>query len=423
MIKKLGLTSIILLGINGIIGGGIFLVPGKAMALAGPACLWIYLLVSVMVGFITLCFADCASLFSRNGAAYIYAREAFGDFVGFNIGVLKWVASIIAWAAMTAAFMTSLGAIWPESNEEPLRTLLITVLFLFLGAANLLGANVFQRLNNMVTISKLVPLVILVAFGAYYMDLGNFEFVSPLELDTQSLATSVVLIFYAFAGFESLAVASEEMENPRKNLPIALVIVLFAVAIIYFAVQAISIGVLGEELAFSITPVIDVTTAMFGTVGRWLVAVASLLSIGGIMVAASFFTPRSGEALAHDDIIPRHFATKNRYGVPYLSIIISVALTLLLSLYGNFIQLATISVLARATQYFPTCLAVIFLRTNNPSERFLGDRIRNPIAVIASLASLWLLFQAPFEQILIGFGLMALLTPAYFLRRAYIPVS
>ena len=87
--SKFGFWSIVLLGINAVIGSGIFLLPGKAMALIGPGSVFVYLFMTLVVLTIALCFAECAGKFSRNGAAYVYAREAFGEFVGFEVGIMR----------------------------------------------------------------------------------------------------------------------------------------------------------------------------------------------------------------------------------------------------------------------------------------------------------------------------------------------
>lgn len=161
---------------------------------------------------------------------------------------------------------------------------------------------------------------------------------------------------------------------------------------------------------------IDVAVEIFGPLGRWFVSAAAFISMGGTMIAASFITPRSGEAIAQDGVIPRKFAEKNRFGAPYLAILITLTVTVALALYGNFIQLATIGVLARATQYLPTSIAVLIFRTTK--ERFLQGRWRILVALLATGSSLWLIAQAPSQQLFFGFILLALLTPAYFLRQA-----
>ena len=115
--SKFGFWSIVLLGINGVIGSGIFLLPGKAMALIGPGSVFVYLFMTLVVLTIALCFAECAGKFSRIGAAYVYAREAFGEFVGFEVGIMRWAIGIIAWAAMAVGFVTALSAVWPPALQ------------------------------------------------------------------------------------------------------------------------------------------------------------------------------------------------------------------------------------------------------------------------------------------------------------------
>ena len=120
--KQLGFWSIVLFGINGVIGSGIFLLPGKAMDLMGPGSIFVYLFVAVVVMTIALCFAECAGRFSRNGAAYVYAREGFGSFIGFEVGIMSWAIRIIAWSAMAVAFVTALAAIWPPARPGSLES-------------------------------------------------------------------------------------------------------------------------------------------------------------------------------------------------------------------------------------------------------------------------------------------------------------
>ena len=128
--NTLGFWSIVLLGINGVIGSGIFLLPGKMMDLVGPGSLFVYIFMAMVVMAIALCFAECAGRFTRNGASYVYARAAFGEFVGFEVGLMSWAIRIIAWAAMAVGFVTALSAVWPAALREPIRTLLILAILL-----------------------------------------------------------------------------------------------------------------------------------------------------------------------------------------------------------------------------------------------------------------------------------------------------
>jgi len=420
--SQLGFWSIVLLGINGVIGSGIFLLPGKAMALVGPGSVLVYVFTTLVVMAITLCFAECAGRFSRNGAAYVYAREAFGEFVGFEVGLMSWAIRIIAWAAMAMGFVTALAAVWPPALQEPFRTLLVLGLLLGLGALNLLGVKPVEVLNNLVTIGKLLPLVIFTLAGVWFVQGARFEPLFPGGFELDAFGAATLVIFYAFTGFEALAVAAEDMADPRRNLPRALLLVMGFCAVIYCAVQAIAIGVLGPALAQSTAPVAEAAAAFLGPGGKWLVTLGALVSIGGINVAASFGAPRTGVALAEDGLAPPRLASLNRYGAPQLSILVTVALAVPVALSGSFVQLAAISMVSRFAQYLPTCLAVLVLRRRRP-DLPLGFRIPlGPVIPVAAAAvCLWLLGKATATQLTWGLGALAAGVPLYFLMKSFNP--
>lgn len=408
---KMGLASIILLGFNGIIGTGIFLLPNKAMALIGPASLLVILFDALLVISLALCFAEAGSMFKKNGGPYIYAREAFGEFVGFEVGIMKWAISIIAWAAMVAGFSTALASIIPFFAEPLPKTILIISIVLILSIVNILGIKMSKILNNIVTTGKLIPLVIFIAIGLFFIKGENFTpFLVPginngVPLTTiAAFSSAALVIFYAFTGFESIAVAAEDMESPEKNIPRAIIIVITIVSVTYLLIQVISIGVLGASLAQTATPVQTAFEKMIGGVGKYLVAAGTLISIGGINIAASILTPRSGSALAEDGLIPRSIANKNRYNAPYVSIIVSGILTLVLALSGSFTTLAAISVISRFAQYLPTCIAIIVLRKRPDLKRTFTVPFGPVIPIIATAISCWLLYFSDLKKIIIGLG-------------------
>lgn len=416
--SRLGFWSIVLLGINAVIGSGIFLLPGKAMALVGPGSLFVYLFMTLVVMAIALCFAECAGRFSRDGAAYVYAREAFGEFVGFEVGLMSWAIRIIAWAAMAVGFVTALSAVWPAALTEPFRTLLVLTLLLGLGALNVLGVRPAKVVNNLVTLGKLLPLLLFVLIGVWFIRGSHFQPMFPKGFDLDGFGTAALVIFYAFTGFESLAVAAEDMEDPRRNLPRALLLVMGSCSIVYCAVQTIAVGTLGPALAKSTAPVADAAAVFLGPSGRWLVTLGALVSIGGINVAASFITPRTGVALAEDGLVPRKLAELNRFGSPHVSILVTVLLAIPVALSGSFLQLAAISMVSRFAQYLPTCLAVLVLRRRRPE---LPRGFRIPFGPVIPLAAsgicLWLLGKATRPQLLWGLGALILGVPIYYLMK------
>lgn len=415
MTKKFGLFSIILLGVNAVIGNGIFLLPGKAMELVGPASMFVYLLVTIAAIAIAFCFAECASLFHRNGAAYVYSKEAFGDFIGFEVGIMKWAVSIISWAALSVGFVTVLSQIYPVANQEPYRTFILIGMIASLGTMNIFGLQAIRFLNNMITIGKMVPIILFVILGTMYMEFSNFYPFLPQKCTFESFGTATLIIFFAFAGFETLAVAAEDMDNPQKNLPVAIISVLAISSLIYFLVQAVVIGVLGQALSKSNTPIADAANVMFGSMGMWLVTISMLIASMGTNIASSFLAPRSGVALAQDQMIPPMIARKGKFGTPIIAILITTCLTIGLALTGSFVKLATISVIARLAQYFPTCLAVLVLRKKRPDLTSSFPRILGPaIPLFALLFTVWLLSTASIDEIYWGLGGLLLGLPIYF---------
>lgn len=415
--KKLGLMSIILLGINTIVGSGIFLLPGQVTALVGTWSLLVYILASLMIVSIAWCFAKCAALFNRDGGAYLYAKHAFGDFVGFEIGLMRWIVSIISWASLAVGFVTALSTIWPMAMQEPVRSILILMLVGGLGLLNTLNLGMLKYLNNFITAAKLLPLLFFVGAGAFFIKQSNFAIPLP-EINTESVGASILLIFYAFSGFEALVVPAGEMKNPQKNLPIAVMSTISICGLLYFSIQLIALGTLGPSLASSVSPIADVAEKIFGSSGKFLITLVMLTSIFGINLAASFIVPKAGVALAQDNMIPSFIATKNRFGTPYVAIIITVFAVNLMALSGDFVQLAVISAVSRLAQHITTCLAVlVFYKERLSFKQPLRKSLTMLIPVAALCGITWLIFQTSPYQLAAGLSALILGIPLYFLWR------
>lgn len=423
--KLFGYGSIILLGINAIIGSGIFLLPGKAYALEGINSLWIYGIDTVLALILALVFAEAASRFDKTGGPYIYAKEAFGDFVGFEVGFLKWAVGIVAWATIAVGFATALGALWPwAATPEGKNTVAITLVVL-LGLVNLFGVPLTKAFNNVVTVGKLVPLILVAAVGIFAVTGGSW---AP-ELTTPDFGTSfipaVILVFYAFTGFESIGVAAGEVKDPKRRIPVAILVGIGTAAVLYVLIQIVSVGVLGADLAKSTTPVAGVANKLFGPFGLILVSVGALVSIGGITVAQSFIAPRSGVALSESGVLPEFLSKVNGFGAPAGSIIVTTLLAVPLILSGSFVQLAAISVLTRFAQYIPTSIAVLVLRRTAKDKPALFRIPLGPLVpILGALLSTALLVYAGvdkggLEKLAWGVGALVVGVPVYFIFRAW----
>lgn len=416
---RFGFISIVLFGLNAIIGSGIFLLPNTAMKLIGPASLLVFVFDMLLVVSIAFCFAEDASLFKENGGPYVYAKAAFGDFIGYEVGFIIWVISIIAWATMAAGLATALGALWPVLAQPVWRATIITVLLVGLGLINILGVNVTKWLNDVVTVAKMVPLVLFVAIGLFFMHAGNFTpFFPHGHYVTGSFGQAAIVMFYAFTGFEAIVIAAEAMKDPQHDVPRAIITVMGLVALLYFLIQTVSIGILGPRLATTAAPMQTALSAILGPVGKAIIGAGTVISITGIAIAQSFTVPRSGQAMADNGVMPRVVGHLNRRGVPDVAVIISVILALPLALTGTFSTLAAISVVSRFAQYLPTILAVLVFRRTRPNQpRAFRVPFGPVIPIIAVLVSFWLLAQAQLVNLIWGLGALVVAIPFYFLTR------
>lgn len=416
--QKFGIVSIVLLGINAIMGSGIFLLPGQVYASVGTSSLFVYLFIMVLTLAMALCFAEVGGMFQRNGGAYVYIREAFGEFAGFEVGLMKWIVQIIAWATMAAGFATALSSLIPAAGSGIGKGVVVTVLLVGLGIINIIGVNLTKYFNNIATVGKILPLALFILVGVFFIHPANFHPVVPAGLTATTFSGAAILIFYAFAGFESIATAAEDMDNPKRSVPLAIISAMVVVSIVYFMIQTVSIGTLGTKLAESNTPVADAMSTFWGPVGKTIVILGTLVSIGGISVAASFLTPRGALALAEDHILPSAVTRRTSWGTPYIAIILSVVVALPVALSGTFIQLAAISVISRFTQYIPTCLAIIVFRRKRPD---LKTTFRVPfgytIPILAIVVSVWLLLNADVLKLVIGLGALLAGVPLYWLNK------
>ena len=400
--SEFGFWSIVLLGINAIIGSGIFLLPNKAYALAGSFSLVVIVFDALLAMSLALCFAEASGRFQRNGGPYIYARAAFGNFIGFEVGFMKAAISIIAWAAMANGFATALTAVLPAMKDPFYKDAVIIALMGLLGLINILGVQLSKVINNLVTVGKLLPLVLFIAIGIFYMNGANFTPLLPSgeAAANFSFGAAALLIFYAFTGFEAIAE------------------VMLLVSAFYFLIMMVSIGVLGPDLADTKTPIATAAAVFLGTAGDLLVTAGTLVSIGGINLASSFLTPRVIVAIADDYMLPPVFSRYNRFHTPYVAILFATVVGILIALSGSFTTLAAISVVSRFAQYVPTCLAILVLRKRDHEHPSTLPVPFGPvIPVVAVLVSIWLLVQADLHKILFGLGGLLIAVPFYFLMR------
>jgi basic amino acid/polyamine antiporter, APA family len=397
LIRGIGRWDLTAIVINIIIGAGIFGLPSKVTALIGGYSLFAFVLCAVIIGFIVVCFAEVSSRFRDTGGMYLYAREAFGPVVGFEVGWLYWIVRVTTFAANANLLLSYLGFFYPSASQGATRVILLAIVLVLLTAVNFAGVRQSVILTNFFTVGKLLPLVIFAAVGIFFIQPANFTFG---ELPGYgSFSGAVLILIYAFVGFEASVIPAGEIKEPEKNVPFALLTALGVVAVLFIVIQVVSIGTL-PGLASSERPLADAAGQFLGGWGAAFITIGALISISGNLNSGFLTASRMPFAMAEQKEVPALLGvTHRRFKTPYVSVLVTAVVSLVFAVQSSFISALTISTIVRLLVYAVTCasLPVFRARENAPPAVF-----RAPMGIAAAVLSLlltgWLLTNVDFKK-------------------------
>ena len=279
LVRAIGRWSMAALTVNCIIGSGIFGLPAVLSSLLGRASVVAILLAAMAVGVIMACFAEVASRFSHTGGPYLYAQEAFGRFMGIQVAWLVWFVRLTACAANANLFVTYLGEFWPQATRPAMQLAILTLLIGILAAINFRGVKAGTHVSTFFTVAKLASLIFVTLAGGFYLLIKHPAVTNPgPTLGPTQWARAIVLLIFAYGGFEAALISAGEAKNPRRDLPFGLFAALITCAVIYGLIQWVVVGVLPDP-AHSQRPLADVARIVMGNGGAALTAVGALLSI------------------------------------------------------------------------------------------------------------------------------------------------
>src|SRR5688572_28181746 len=242
LVRGIGRWDLVAIAINTIIGTGIFILPARAAGLIGDFSLIAIISCAIIVGLIVLCFAEVSSRFDSTGGMYLYAKEAFGPVVGFEAGWLYWIVRVATYAANCNAFLIYLGFFAPAVTEGLSRIAIITLVVAGMTIVNLIGVRESALMTNIFTVGKIVPLLLFALIGMFFTDPGNFSFTETPEYGKFSEA--ILLLIYAYVGFEAAVIPAGETKDPQRNLPFALLVALGFCTVLFILIQIVAIGTL-----------------------------------------------------------------------------------------------------------------------------------------------------------------------------------
>jgi APA family basic amino acid/polyamine antiporter len=361
LVRAIGRWSLAALAVNSVIGSGIFGLPATVAALLGKRSVLAVVIAGAAMGVIIACFAEVASQFSEAGGPYLYARTAFGRLTGIVVGWMLYLAQTAAPAANANLFVIYLAEFWPAAKEPGPRAIVLTLLIGVLALVNLLGARQGTVLSNITTVAKLLPLFMVVAAGAAVTIVHHTPWGSA-QPSTANWMKAMVLLVFAYGGFETALTPMGEAKNPKRDAAFAVFVMLVACTTIYALVQWVVVGVLGPGSTTD-RPLAEVARLTMGNRGAALVAVGALISVYGYLSAKLLGMPRVTFALAKNGDLPQVFASVSKvFQTPWFSILFYALIVWGLAMMGSFTWNVTLSVVARLFYYAVVCAALIALR-------------------------------------------------------------
>jgi amino acid transporter len=371
LVRAIGRWTLLGLVLNAVIGSGIFGLPAIVAEHVGMASPAACLLAALGMGLVIACFAEVSSRFHEAGGPYLYAREAFGRFVGIQMAWLAWLVRLTAAAANSNLFVIYLAQLWAPASRPLPRLIVLTLLIGGLAVINYRGVRLGANISNVFAIAKVATIVFFVAAGIFFIHPERFTPAALLEPPPGAWLDAILVLVYAFGGFESALIPVGEARDPKRDAPFAIVFALGLTTILYTLIHVVVVGVLDAPAATD-RPLSAAAGVFLGPAGAAAVAAGVLVSVYGYLSAMMLNNPRLTFALGERGDFPRIFAAVHpRFRTPHVSILAFAGLVWALAVAGSFRWNLVLSAVARLFTYGATCAALWSLRNKRPGEAVL----------------------------------------------------
>lgn len=391
--RPLSLLDCVGLGINCIVGSGVYLLLAPMAKAAGPASIVAIFGCAMLCVLVALCFAELSGMYDQNGGTLLYAREAFGPAPAFAIGWMALVSSVLGLSAVAVGFGEAASRVWPGLSAVLLgpvtgKSAASVVLIVVLGAINHRGVKAGARTSDALSAAKLLPLVAVAVVGALFIDrsvVGRMFTAPPGTGYVSAVSAAAFTAMFMLSGFEYVPVPAGEAQQARSAVPRAILGSLLGATLLYCVLQLVASSVL-PDLPSRAHPLIDVAGVLFGSTGAGIMLAASLVSMAGFCAASAMVSPRYVASMAEHGMLPPLLARRTRAGTPGAAIIAITVVASSLALVQGYAALVDVANVAVFAQYLPACVAVVVLRVKRPD---LPRRFRLPLGpLIPGLAAL-----------------------------------
>lgn len=418
--RVIGIPGLALAIINGVIGAGIFALPAIVGTALGAFAVFGYIFCGIMLAAIMLCYAEIGSRVTCSGGSYAYVEAAFGDFTGYVINWLYFFGwGLLGSAALMNIIADSLAILFPIFSNPLIRGIFFFVLLGLMVLINVRGAKQGIGMVKLITIIKLLPLLAIIIFGFSKVQASNLHWEHLPSIKT--FGDTALILFFAFAGFETSLCVGGEFKNPKRTVPIGILLGGIVVLIVYMLLQTVTQGVIGAEMAsFKDAPLAAVAEKIVGPIGATILLFTAAISCFGSVFADVMATPRSLFASSKNGLFPKFLGKVHpTYATPHLAVITYASLIFIFSISGGFKQLAIMASAVILIIYLTVILATVKLRSKpqHPSEKTFRapGGLVTPIIGIASI--IWLLSSLKKWEMLSTIIFIAVVCVFYFVTK------
>lgn len=395
--REIGIFGAASIGIANIIGAGIFVLSGVAAGLAGPSVILSFLIAGFIALLTALSSAELTSFITETGAGYAFTKRAFGRFWSFLVGWFGYFDSIVGAAAVSIGFAAYFTALFGLRGTTP-AILAASFLPIAMLVLNLIGVKEVSRAASGIVIVKIFALVLVMFLGGYYLSnyLGFTHYTPFFPTGFGGTLNGSAIIFFAFVGFNTVSLMSEETKNPAKTIPKAILLAFAITFVLYIGIASVEIGVLDwHKLGAAASPLNDLATKI--TNNKMIIdfiSFSALIATGSVTMSAITGGSRASFAMGRDGLFPKYFnRIHDKFGTPFVSIIVSgSAIAIIASIFFKRIDvIASIFNFGTLFTYFFINLSLIKLRRKEPNTMRSFKVPAYPIIPIAGGASCILL--------------------------------
>jgi APA family basic amino acid/polyamine antiporter len=404
--RELGLFHATTIGVGLILGAGIYVLIGEATATAGNAVWFSFILSSVVALLTGLSYAELASMYPVDAGEYVYTQKAFGRGLAFFVGYFVLLSGIIAAAAVATGFSSYFSALFNFEN-----TIIVSIIIIILfSILNYRSIKESAWANVLFTALEIIGLLVIIGLGLFYgKDVGFLDMPHGIE----GVFKASALVFFAFLGFESVIKLAEEVKNPRRTIPLALLLSIGITTALYLMVAIAAVSILDwQTISTSSAPLADVAAAVLGNNAFIVISIIALFSTGTTVLISLIAGSRTLYGIGQYYKLLKPFrAVHKKRKTPYVAVWTVMILAILFSFIRDVGLIAELTNFTIFITFAIINLAVIALRFKHPAQE---RKFKMPVnvgkmpilAFFGFLSCIFFLSQIETMIVLGGFGLI-----------------